>query len=573
MRLLLDILNQDAERLPRRLRALGVRFPHLRGGAGRPAGRHRAVLGQRHRRYRHPRGAEGDLRTVYAIGVTLPARWVMLDKTVATLAGVVLEVSPDFNVFEAARPYAVRLATDRYRPDRIAGRVPRRRPLRRGHARLPLPGLELLDEFREGDVEIRIRPEGFDEAVDKLEASANRVVSPSSPRPVPRLRRDRGLRPLRRRRRPVAAGARGSSRRSCSWCGSASASSARAAGELARRTGGLRRGRRAGGRPRPARAGRLGARPPRPGDPAAARAFLASDGPPAPPEDLAGTGGRRPPGAGGPARGAHRGARRLRLRWGLLDRRAAHRPAGPRRGGRGVPPEPLRRRLRGRGLHGRAAGGRRGAGARLRRLRDVGGGGADPRRGARAGSDRARPPPGGRRRPRDHRQPGAGPAGRGPAGGRRGRPHGRGRSRRVDGGAPPPTPTRGSTSSRSPRVADAVPLIGDNRRRVAQGLRAIRERPGRHRGPVRRGRDRAADGQRPHSASPWRRASTPPGAWRMPTGPSSCCSRRTGRPPTHRGGALGAERPPSRGGAGDPRGGRRAARRSRPRSARPGRSW
>ena len=30
MRLLLDILNQDAERLPRRLRALGVRFPHSR---------------------------------------------------------------------------------------------------------------------------------------------------------------------------------------------------------------------------------------------------------------------------------------------------------------------------------------------------------------------------------------------------------------------------------------------------------------------------------------------------------------------------------------------------------------
>ena len=35
---------------------------------------------------------------------------------------------------------------------------------------------ELLDEFREGDVQVRIRPEGFDEAVDKLEASANRVV-------------------------------------------------------------------------------------------------------------------------------------------------------------------------------------------------------------------------------------------------------------------------------------------------------------------------------------------------------------------------------------------------------------
>ena len=30
VRLLLDILNQDAERLPRRLRALGVRYPRAR---------------------------------------------------------------------------------------------------------------------------------------------------------------------------------------------------------------------------------------------------------------------------------------------------------------------------------------------------------------------------------------------------------------------------------------------------------------------------------------------------------------------------------------------------------------
>jgi hypothetical protein len=35
---------------------------------------------------------------------------------------------------------------------------------------------ELLDEFKDGDVEIRIKPEGFDQAVEKLEATANRVV-------------------------------------------------------------------------------------------------------------------------------------------------------------------------------------------------------------------------------------------------------------------------------------------------------------------------------------------------------------------------------------------------------------
>jgi ubiquinone biosynthesis protein len=179
MRLLLDILNQDAERLPRRLRALGVRFPHAKE---EELADRLAVTVQR---YSAIAIGDIDIRevlreifgTVYAIGVTLPARWVMLDKAVATLAGVVLEVSPDFNVFEAARPYAVRLATDRYRPDRIAGRL-RSDVGRYAEAMLdyPFQVSELLDEFREGDVQIRIRPEGFDEAVDKLEAGVNRVV-------------------------------------------------------------------------------------------------------------------------------------------------------------------------------------------------------------------------------------------------------------------------------------------------------------------------------------------------------------------------------------------------------------
>ena len=61
---------------------------------------------------------------------------------------------------------------DRYRPDRIAGRV-RVRPEPYAEAMLdyPFQVSELLDEFKDGDVEIRIKPEGFDEAVEKLEAS------------------------------------------------------------------------------------------------------------------------------------------------------------------------------------------------------------------------------------------------------------------------------------------------------------------------------------------------------------------------------------------------------------------
>jgi ubiquinone biosynthesis protein len=179
MRLVIDILNQDAERLPRRLRALGVRFP--RNKEEELSDRLAVIL------QRYSASAIGDIDvrevlreifgTVYAIGVTLPARWVMLDKTLATLAGVALEISPDFNVFEVARPYALRLAADRFRPDRIAGRV-RADAARYAEAILDYPFQlsELLDEFKDGDVEIRVKPEGFEAAVDKIEASANRLI-------------------------------------------------------------------------------------------------------------------------------------------------------------------------------------------------------------------------------------------------------------------------------------------------------------------------------------------------------------------------------------------------------------
>jgi ubiquinone biosynthesis protein len=179
VRLLLDILNQDAERLPRRLRALGVRYP--RNMEEELADRLSVIL----ERYSASAIGEIDARevlreifqTVYRLDITLPARWVMLDKTIATLAGVVLEIYPDLNVFEVARPYAVRTAVQRFRPDKVADRV-RVDMGRYAEALLdyPFQVSELLDEFKDGEIEITVRPEGFNEAVEKAQASANRVV-------------------------------------------------------------------------------------------------------------------------------------------------------------------------------------------------------------------------------------------------------------------------------------------------------------------------------------------------------------------------------------------------------------
>lgn len=179
VRLLIDILNGDAERLPRRLRALGVRYP--RAQEGELSDQLEVVL----QRYSASSIGEIDARsvlrevfqTIYRLNITLPARWVMLDKALATLAGVALEVSPSFNVFDVARPYARRIATERFHPARIAGRA-RTDVGRLTEAVLEYPFQisELLDEFKEGEFEITVRPEGLEEAVDKAQASVNRIA-------------------------------------------------------------------------------------------------------------------------------------------------------------------------------------------------------------------------------------------------------------------------------------------------------------------------------------------------------------------------------------------------------------
>jgi ubiquinone biosynthesis protein len=69
------------------------------------------------------------------------------------------------------------MAAARFRPDRVADRV-RVDVGRYAEALLdyPFQVSELLDEFKDGEIEITVRPEGFSEAVDKVQASANRLV-------------------------------------------------------------------------------------------------------------------------------------------------------------------------------------------------------------------------------------------------------------------------------------------------------------------------------------------------------------------------------------------------------------
>ena len=179
IRLFTDVLGQETQRLPRDLKALGIRYPkELEDEFARR-------LEDMMSRYVGMSMDELDVReilhelfgVIYALDITLPSRWILLDKALATLAGVALEISPDFNVFETARPYARRLMFAKYSPERISQRV--QADVGRYATALleyPLQLGELLDEFKDGEVHVAIDLEELKEASDKALTAANRLA-------------------------------------------------------------------------------------------------------------------------------------------------------------------------------------------------------------------------------------------------------------------------------------------------------------------------------------------------------------------------------------------------------------
>ena len=120
--------------IPRRLAELGVRYPKEREEE------FVAELREMYYRYYGVSLAEIDplavireaFQLIYRLNLRLPTRFVMLDKAIATLGSVGIELYPDFNVFEVAKPYARSLMLERYTPAAHADARPRRASSWRG---------------------------------------------------------------------------------------------------------------------------------------------------------------------------------------------------------------------------------------------------------------------------------------------------------------------------------------------------------------------------------------------------------------------------------------------------------
>ena len=178
-RLFIDAATENVDALPRRLAELGVRYPKEREEE------FAAALRELFYRYFGASVREIDpiqvireaFGLIYSMNLQLPTRFVMLDKAIATLGAVGVDLYDDFNVFEVAQPYARALMLERFTPARLASRAQKEGRELLGIAHdLPYQIHDVLQEVRDGQIEVGFVHKGLDEFMHKLDVAINRVV-------------------------------------------------------------------------------------------------------------------------------------------------------------------------------------------------------------------------------------------------------------------------------------------------------------------------------------------------------------------------------------------------------------
>jgi len=177
--LFIDAAEENVDALPKRLADLGVRYEKEREEE------FRIQLRELYYRYYGARLAEIDplqiiresFALIYSLNLKLPTRFVLLDKAIATLGSVGVELYPDFNVFEVAKPYARDLLLARYTPRRVAMRARKEtRALAHVLREAPYQWHETMELMRQGQFEVGFVHKGIDDFTRRLEHAFNRLV-------------------------------------------------------------------------------------------------------------------------------------------------------------------------------------------------------------------------------------------------------------------------------------------------------------------------------------------------------------------------------------------------------------
>jgi ubiquinone biosynthesis protein len=178
-RLFIDAATENVDAIPRRLADLGVKYPKEREEE------FTAELRELFYRYYGAKLSEIDpiqviregFALIYSMNLQLPTRFVMLDKAIATLGGVGVDLYPQFNVFEVAKPYARSLLVERFRPRRMVMQAHKEASAIAGIAReIPYQVHDILEEVRDGQIEVGFVHKGLDEFMHRIDVVMNRLV-------------------------------------------------------------------------------------------------------------------------------------------------------------------------------------------------------------------------------------------------------------------------------------------------------------------------------------------------------------------------------------------------------------
>ena len=107
----------------------------------------------------------------------LPSNLTLLFKTVVMIEGLGVNLDPEFHLTSALAPYADRLVMRKYSPTKMVRNLGRASlDLARLGAEMPQHLRRIVSAAENGNLQIGMRPEGFDPVIRRVERIANRIV-------------------------------------------------------------------------------------------------------------------------------------------------------------------------------------------------------------------------------------------------------------------------------------------------------------------------------------------------------------------------------------------------------------